>query len=377
MAITLHADFDAGSLDVARSRVRGDTVHLVGRDGHMPGVKPGQWKWLCFEARGVAGLAPRFTISDAFEPGRERLVGHRMVALDLGHRVPSWRPFAHHALDGGTYRFHHDESFRGDRVFVAYTRPMPTRDVDARVQHGLSVGRLAPTPSADTHAVIGRTVAGADELGRSVPALPVYGLRVGNGPGRVVLMSGVHPNESAGGWTLAAALGCLTSDDPATRRLRERVTFDVYPLVNPAGRYAGLNRTTLDAMHRDSNRVWRSDLYAEVPSVRTVAEAVLKDLDGVRPDALIDCHSWCGTDRGAFCYCSAAEGMHDAPLGVALAARGVVLEGSGWSNPSTETWAYQTLGARWCGTLEATHAPDASPGALGRALADALAQAYG
>lgn len=370
--MTLEASFETGSLNVGASRIDGNLIQLTGRHGHMPGDRPGGWKWVHFELQGAKGQRPVFEINDQFESGPDRLKDHRMLFQSPD---AAWQPFSDHHLADGKLHFGHDRPFATDVVRIAYGPTYSATRAMARVESLLTSGLAQPTPSADAQGIIGHAPAGVDETGRAVPALPLPGLRIGHGPKRVVLLSGVHPNEGPGGLMLEAALEALTI---APLALRDTATIDVYPMVNPAGRYAGLNRTTLQRMDVDANRAWHSDLYEDEPVVKTIAEAIIKDLDGDRPDWFIDCHAWTTATAPAFGILSQADGFDRDPFWTAFRDQLPELElmDSGWGNPSTETWAFKTLRARFCMTLEATFqlSPIGSFGyeRAGQALAAAL-----
>lgn len=375
--IHFDADFDMGSADVARCVAEDGVIRLVGRDRHFPEHKPGWWKWLYVRVDGLAGMRPRFELSHRFEPGPDRLPRYTML---FSEDQSEWTAFSHHAVEGEVYLFEHDTQFAADSVWVAAGLPYPLSRVRSHTARLRGAELVRPTDSSNAELVLGRSPGGTDDLGRRIPPQDLYAYRIGHGARRVVLMSGLHPNEGPGSLVLEGLVDWLVGDEAGPAR--EAATFDVYPMVNPDGRLAGLNRTTVQHLDRDANRLWREDLYQDADDARRVAEAVLRDLGGARPDYFIDCHAW-SDNRPPFGILSSADGFDRDPFWLKLRELEPELEfmDSGWGNPSTETWAFQTLKARFCMTLEATYRADWGEARLrglgagtGRALQAALMQ---
>lgn len=400
-AITLDIDFDMASLKLSDCQLEASddpdqpTIHLAGRDEHFPEVIPGAWKWFYFRMTGAKGLRPQFVFNNHFEVGKERLDDLQvMFNEDLSvtdWADDAWTYFAknEHNREAETFSFQHDQPFMQDIIDIAYGFPYAyeriQQDMDRLAKHP----HVKPTPSAanyspaaDTHTLcLGQSPGGKDELGRLFPPHDLYGFRIGTGAKRVILLSGVHPNEGHGNFVQQACVDALLADSPEAEALRQAATFDVYPIANPDGRVAGLNRTTLQHLDRDANRLWHPDLWAEADDVQCLAQAILKDLadspDG-RPDYFVDFHAWTDT-RHHFGILSFEDQFHLDPLWQNLRQLEPELEemDSGWDNPSTETWAYQTLHARFTMTFECMYIPGhtvAEVKRLGRSFAQAFHQ---
>lgn len=79
------------------------------------------------------------------------------------------------------------------------------------------------------------------ELTRSVTGLPVFGFRIGKGPKRIVIMSGVHGCEPTGPRGVLAYLDALLNGTKpfgaqlSPERILESVTLHVFPMCNPGG----------------------------------------------------------------------------------------------------------------------------------------------
>jgi hypothetical protein len=78
--------------------------------------------------------------------------------------------------------------------------------------------------------------------------------------------------------------------------LRKATEFFVYPVLNPSGRFAGMNRTTVSNPTRDPNGLWNETLWNadSYQDIRVTGQAMIADIaatpgDGL--DAFIDFHS--------------------------------------------------------------------------------------
>lgn len=307
----LDADFDSAHLDVDASRIEGDVIRLVGHDD----FKPDCWKWIHFKLRDAAGTQPTFVLSDQFSEGPDRLKHHAMVFSGDGIH---WHYFAHHELDNGEYRFHHDRPFRSDVIRIAYAIPYPW------TQLALWLGDYE------------RQMIG--------PCQPY--IQFGAGPRDIVLMSGVHPNETLAGYTLEGAVDYLRDHPP------KDATIHVFPMVNPTGRVHGRTRTTMQHHDRDANRVWTPELWRDMEDIRTIANALPKG----KWDVFVDFHCW--TDaRPHFAFLDKRRGYHEHPIWRRLMQLEPTIEhvDCGTENASTETLAIEQHDAGFAMTFETTY----------------------
>lgn len=289
--ITLSADFDSASLDLANSFAVGSSVTLAGRDN----FNPGEWKWLYFRADGVAGLAPSFQIDDDFNTGGSSLNGHAMV---YSYDQQTWGFFDQNVRSSsqGTFTFNNVAPFTQDHVYVAYGLPYPNERVVAHTQQLAASPWVSPTASGNAALVVGPSAGGVDDLGRVIASREMYGYLItdpsypASQKKRVVLFGGVHANETLGNFTLEGLVDFLASDAPEADRLRRQAEFYVYPMVNPDGRFAGYNRSTVEAPTIDPNRVWDPPSYDGVHDVRVIGEVSRADTGG-DVDYVIDFHS--------------------------------------------------------------------------------------
>src|SRR5690606_10618539 len=113
---------------------------------------------------------------------------------------------------------------------------------------------------------------------------------------RIALVGGVHSNETLGNHTLEGLVNFLVSDELEAAQLRRYAEFYVYPMTNPAGRFAGYNRSTIVVEDTDPNRAWNPPTYqapgdsSTVGEIHQVGEALRRDT-AEDIDYLIDFHS--------------------------------------------------------------------------------------
>src|SRR5690606_19353818 len=98
--------------------------------------------------------------------------------------------------------------------------------------------------------------AGVETIGESVQGRPIHHLRVGRGPLGVLLWSQMHGDEPTATVALFDVLEYLRRrpDEPAARRILDRLTLHIVPMLNPDGAQVperrnaqgiGLNRDAL------------------------------------------------------------------------------------------------------------------------------------
>jgi hypothetical protein len=305
-AITLDANFDNGSLCLSpssacddsgvASSVSGNTVSLVGRDN----FNNTDWKWVYFQAAGVNGQLVNFEIGDDFQTGSSNLADHKFV---YSYDQQNWSFFDNNQLitSQDKFVFSNNSAFAQDTVYVAYGLPYPYQRTVDHVASLAASPWVAPTATANDSLVVGQSPGGVDDVGRAIAPHNLYGFKVtdpsATGPKqKIVLASGVHANETVGNLTLEGLLDFLVSDDLQAAKLRRYAEFYVYPMVNPDGRFAGNNRTTVAVGDVDPNRAWNPPSYREPGDTSTIAEAAqvgeaMRTDTGGDVDYLIDFHS--------------------------------------------------------------------------------------
>ncbi len=293
--VRFEQDFDGGSLLLEQTRIEGDTIYLEGRDNY----NRGRWKWIYFSMTGVEGRELEFQIGNHFATGPGRLDRLRFVYSDDQVR---WHFFDHtdHDRDAGVYRFSKGGPFASDRVWVAFSMPYPVSRVADLVAFLRHNDHVFPTASSDHRLVLGQSPGGTDDVGRAIPPQDIYGFLLTDGgvaddKDKVVIVSGVHANETPAGHVTEGLLLFLAGDSPEAVELRRAAEFYVYPMVNPDGRYAGYNRGGVQHPRRDTNRFWHEELYADMPDIQLVGEAMKRDTAGSEVAFFLDFHSWSDT----------------------------------------------------------------------------------
>ena len=303
--ITLNANFDSGGLCLTPSNacddngeastVSGNMVTLTGRDNFNPGT----WKWIYFQANGVNGQQVAFDIGDDFATGGSSLNNHQMM---YSYDQTNWQFFDNNERVTGSFSFNNDSAFTQDTVYVAYGQPYPYQRA---VNHTDSIATspwVSPTASGGGDLIIGQSPGGTDDIGRAITPKNLYGYKVTDsnyaGPKqKIVVMSGVHANETLGNFTLEGLVDFLLSDELEAAQLRRYAEFYVYPMANPDGRFAGYNRSTVQRVNVDPNRAWNPPNYIDpedvsltLSDIQNVGEA-MRDDTGEDIDYLIDFHS--------------------------------------------------------------------------------------
>lgn len=311
--IVLDADFDHGSLDEAGSLVVGNLVQLAGRDN----FNPGDWKWLYVSADGVLGQTPTFVIDDNFATGGANLNSHEMV---YSYDQDEWFFFENNNRNASadTYTFSKNGPFTADRVYVAYGLPYSLGRAAAHTAAISTSPWVAPTLSGGSDLVIGQSPGGVDDLGREISPQDLYGYRITDPAAtglkaKIVLLGGVHANETLGNHTLEAMVDYLLSDTLDAALLRRRADFYVYPMVNPDGRFAGYNRSTVEDPARDPNRSWDPPSYDGQSEIAAVANAILADT-AADVDFFIDFHSTVQAGSSHFAFLDIDRNFHLNPF---------------------------------------------------------------
>ncbi len=366
--ITLDANFDHGSLCLSpstachingvASSVNGNTVTLIGRDNY----NNSSWKWFYFRADGVDGQQVTFEIDDDFATGGSSLNNLRVM---YSYDQTNWEFFDNNDRSSGTFSFNNNGAFSQNSVYVAYGPPYPYQRA---VSHTGSISTspwVSPTASGNGTLVIGQSPGGTDDIGRNITPKQLYGYQITDpsvtGPkAKIVLLSGVHSNETLGNFTLEGLVDFLVSDELAAAQLRRYAEFYVYPMANPDGRFAGYNRSTVQRVNIDPNRAWNPPDYfnPNVPSptlsdIETVGEAMRLDT-GEDIDYLIDFHSTVNPSPHSYHYGLILPEWQNDPFWVAL--RGlepaVITGGAALNDYTGAKFGRDVLNAEFSATFE-------------------------
>jgi hypothetical protein len=182
-----------------------------------------------------------------------------------------------------------------DDMWVAYGLPYANGRIELLAAQLRTSPWVSPTASADASLVIGQSPGGLDDLGRNIARRDMFGFRITDSSStapkaKVVLVGGVHANETLGSFTLEGLLDFLVGDSLEAGVLRKQAEFYVYPMANPDGRFAGYNRSTVQRESLDPNRHWVPPNYDGLDDIEVVGDAMLADTDA-DADYLIDFHS--------------------------------------------------------------------------------------
>ena len=223
---------------------------------------------------------------------------------------------------------------------------------------------VAPTASSDERLLLGMSPGGVDDLGRTIAPNPLLGYQVTDPSAvdqkkTIVLMSGVHPNETLANHVLEALLDWLVGDSAHAAGAAQQST--VHDLPDGQSRRA-VCRVQPD--HRATRRprcqpfLAREDLWHDMPDIATVGQALIHDTSGSSVDIFIDLHCWTDTRYHVGILCK-EEGYWDDSFWRAMVALepGLATWDSGWDNPSTETFAFERLSAGFCMTFELMYLP--------------------
>lgn len=93
-------------------------------------------------------------------------------------------------------------------------------------------------------------------VGESVQGRPVYALKIGEGPNKILLWSQMHGNESTTTKALLDFLLFLNSNDPAATQILSQCTLLCFPMLNPDGAqaYTRENANGID-LNRDAQNL--------------------------------------------------------------------------------------------------------------------------
>lgn len=290
-APTLDGNFEGGNINTLLSSVAangGDwTVNIVPRKQLNDYIATEAWWYFAFKMTKVTGKRPTFNLPWTDWVGK----GMSLTAPKTGW-VPcysytpndptSWVYATAITWNSPTAQWQFPTAFAQDTVYIAY-RPMLTPSMIRTWVNGLS--GISNLPGKSNY-VVSTLAATTDETGRTVPAQDVLGFRFGTGPGQMVIASGVHPCEDHGTMVMQAFVEALLADAAFCAAF----TVQVYPCVNPQGRWARDYRGTREAGHTttDAARDWSdTPTLACVQAVRT---SIMANVTGSRPDILIDFH---------------------------------------------------------------------------------------
>lgn len=146
----------------------------------------------------------------------------------------TWHHFKQHEIsrpDKLTLRI--KKRFANDKVWLARFHPYTYSDL-LTYQERLKKSRYAEISSL-----------GESREGRDIPVWTITNPSVrASAKSRVVIHARTHPGELASSYLLEGMIDYLLSRDSGAQRLRNRLIFEIVPMLNPDGVVAGNNRVT-------------------------------------------------------------------------------------------------------------------------------------
>lgn len=279
--IQIYDDFERSSINAALSTVSTDTdgkplITLQQRLQTVNSMGTNRWMEPFAKVTGVLGLNPRFQIVPyAGGSGDNR-------------NQQTWRaPMrGHYSYDGLTWyvmpyismteklTWRAEGNFTQDTVYVARSWPRSVTQIGNQIAALAAAHptKISPVPSAQSftpsltagfpaQAFIADEIgAKTDELGRPVPATPFYGFVIddqayGEKQKTAVITAGIHSGEDLGELILWEMIDVLLGDTAEAVAVRQKTRILIYPLMNPAGRYAGYWRGA-PGSNVDPNSEW-------------------------------------------------------------------------------------------------------------------------
>lgn len=117
-----------------------------------------------------------------------------------------------------------------DALVALHERHAEPAIAERRFTHDVLWGAIGPV-------IDGSEVLRREEIGRSAEGRPLYAVRLGTGPTRVLLWSQMHGDESTATMSLADLFRFVAAEPehPLVRRLEERLSIVFIPMLNPDG----------------------------------------------------------------------------------------------------------------------------------------------
>ncbi len=250
MAIRIHANFDAGNIDVLK--IDGPTARLAIKkdagDEHL--------QWFYFRVSGARDREISLQIENAAK-----------VSYPGGW--PDYRAVVSYDREEW---FRVPTRYDAGELFIEFT---PERDT-------VFVAYFAPYSMERHYDLIGqaqRAGARVENLGDTLDGQPLDLITIGEGDVPCWIIARQHPGESMAEWFMEGLLERLLDDaDPVARALREKTTLYLVPNMNPDGSRRGHLRT--NASGANLNREWETPTMERSPEVLLVRDRM--DQTGLR-----------------------------------------------------------------------------------------------
>lgn len=270
-----------------------------------------------FQLNNVVGTRPIFEL-DADDgylivPG-----GWRPVWSTTPSEYDSWTPFSAVSDQTTFIRFQHATNFLADTVYIAFRPIVLPSWVDSKMAALALNPAVFETPSSVTYGgskhQIGTTPQCANEVGKTIPPMPLWSFRLGTGPLKAVFVADQHPGEDYGGISFWEAVDYLLADGTIATALLEQYSIYCYPMANPVGRYGGHYRYTYEpGTEPNPNRDWKATGGFTTYSVDRVHDAIVEDTGDDIPVIGLDFHGH-GLTNATYRFVNAATTAYRAAI---------------------------------------------------------------
>jgi len=290
-APTMTGDFEGGNVDSTLSTVVSNgsdwNITIVPRKQQNDYIATPAWWYFAAKLDKMTGKRPTFTVPWTDWVGKAMsLTSPKATWLPCYTYTPenpdSWVYASSRSWMDPNVTWQFDTAFTQDVVYVAY-RPMCTPTVIRNWVNSLQ--GIRPLSGLSNY-VVGTLPSTTDETGRAIPAQDILGFELGTGPAQMVIMSGVHPCEDHGTFVLQAFVEKILSSP----WLSASYTVQVYPCVNPQGRWGRSYRGAFDSagLTVDPARDWTDT--PTLSCVQQVRSAIANRCLNGRPDVMFDFH---------------------------------------------------------------------------------------
>lgn len=379
-AVTLREDYERSSVNLSGSSVAG-----VGDDA-LISIKPrlqeseiisstSRWMEPSVRVDGVADIRPTFRLLDyTTSPAPGGYHGAPWVSTRrpmYSYDRVTWHYFDTQTVAATYIEFRHSTAFTGDTIYVGRSRQLSVNQIGSWVAALATAHptKIAPTASAAAFTptltswpaqpyIAGEFAAQTDELGRTIPATPLYAFEIndsalGGSKQLVVMTAGIHAGEDHAEYVMQAMIDDLLGSSDEAVYLRTQYRFLIYPMLNAPGRAGGGWRGSYaqgTGGIDDGNRHFK-DTSPGLEIVTVPRAVMLSDLGSDVPALMLD---WHGTHANNWALFEDSGNTLQAEMRSRLASEaGVTVADEGATHTGfVSRWYQDTVGVPLAVTLE-------------------------